>query len=205
MLHVERLKRYYGKLEQAKEAANIDYDQHEVVCITGYKGNINQRKSMQFELLFKAGDKIWKYLCKDIYDTTYFEEYCRSHPELKPLLQTKQISDKYIRELNKQPITEFQPGDKAYVNLRYVGYEKYIKFNLPDHEYTTYLLEIQYGDLSSHDTEINVRIILQNKQLKVKHQWVEHFGCYKYVYTDRNMKLVDNIYLQSNPQVRIQL
>ena len=205
VLHVERLKRFYGTTEQAKEAANIDYDQHEVTCITGYRGDINQRKSMQFEIQFNAGDKIWKYFCKDIYETTYFEEYCRQHPELKPLLQTKQASEKYMRELNKQPIEEFHPGDTAYVNLRYVGYEKYMQFNLPNHEYMTYLMEIKYGALFNNGCDIEVTITLPKKRIKVKHQWVELYGCYKQVNTHMNMVLIDAEFIQTHPEVKIKL
>ena len=192
-------------MEQAKKAANIDYDQYEVERILGYRGDISQRKSMQFELLFKAGDRVWKYFCKDIYETTYFEDYCKLHPELLPLLQSKKLYDIFLQQLNKSEIKDFVPGDRAYMNLRYIGYEKYNSFNLPDHEHNTYLMEIQYGALSKKNTEINVKVLLLNKILKVKHQFVFHYGCHRNIHTDRNQILVDEAFLQAHPAVKIKL
>jgi hypothetical protein len=194
---VERLKRFYGTLEEAKEAANIDYDQYEVDCILGYRGDPSRRSSMEFELLFKAGDTLWKRYCRDIYDTIYFEDFCRSRPELLPLLTTHALHVKAMATLNKTPITEVVPGDICYLNMRFYGYEKYKNFNLPNFERIIYVTKITYGNYYKNNTEIDVHVPLFKQKLKAKHEFVIMYGNYKNVNTQNNMRLVDESMLAS--------
>jgi hypothetical protein len=200
VLHVERLKRFYGDMDQAK-SANVDYDQHEVDTILGYTGDPTNRSSMEFEILFRAGDSLWKKYCRDIYDTTYFEDFCRSHPELSPLLTTKAIHLKDMARINKSPIVEVKPNDIAYMNLRFYGYEKYKSFHLPNHERITYVIKIIYGELSTNQCDISVRIPLLKKCFIAKHQFVLMFGCYKSV--ESNIVLVDETFLLKNTAATI--
>jgi hypothetical protein len=205
VLHVERLKRYVGTEEQAKEAANIDYDQYEVDRIIGYTGDTSRRTEMKFEILFKAGDSIWKTYCRDIYDTTYFEDFCRSRPELLPLLTTVSISNKRIAEINKTPITEFTIGEEAYMNLRFFGYEKYKSFQLPNHERITYITRITYGNLSKNKCDININIHMFKKKYLVKHEFIIMYGNYKKIDTQNNMVLVDDEFILSHPTVSLRV
>jgi hypothetical protein len=205
VLHVERLKRYVGTEEQAKNAANIDYDQYEVDRIIGYTGDTSRRSEMQFELLFKAGDTLWKSYCKDIFDTTYFEDFCRSRPELLPLLTTVAVFNKNIAEINKTPITEFTTGDEAYMNLRFFGYKKYKSFGLPNHERIIYITRITYGNMSKNKCDTNINIPIFKKKYLVKHEFVVMFGNYKAVDTQKNMVLIDEDYLLTHPSVSLSI
>jgi putative transposase len=205
VLHVERLKRYVGTEKQAKNAANIDYDQYEVDRIIGYTGDTSRRSEMQFELLFKAGDTLWKTYCKDIFDTTYFEDFCRSRPELLPLLTTVAVFNKNIAEINKTPITEFTTGDEAYMNLRFFGYKKYKSFGLPNHERIIYITRITYGNMSKNKCDININIPIFKKKYLVKHEFVVMFGNYKAVDTQKNMVLIDEDYLLTHPSVSLSI
>ena len=113
VLHVEKLKRYVGSHAQAKEAANAECDQYDVDCILGYRGDPSRRSDMEFELLFRAGDTLWKRYCKDIYVSVYFEEFCRARPKLRRLLTSESDSKAQTALINKTPITSFQSGDSA--------------------------------------------------------------------------------------------
>jgi hypothetical protein len=196
VLHVERLKRFYGDLVQAKNAANIDYDQYEVERILGYTGDPTSRASMEFEILFKAGDTLWKRYCRDIYDTTYFEEFCRARSELLPLLTTNAIYLKNIAKINRTPITEVVPDESCYMNMRFYGYAKYKSFNLPNHERIIYLTCIKYGKLSDNKCDINITVPLFKAKHVVKHQFVILYGNYKNIQFNNDIVLVDEVFLR---------
>jgi hypothetical protein len=202
-LHVENLKRYLGDAAQAKEAANIDYDQHEVDRILGYRGNPTRRSEMQFELLFRAGDTLWKYYCKDIYETLYFEEFCMSRPELRRLLTSESVSKAKASAINKAPIISIHTGDSAFMNLRFYGYDKYSTFGLPEHERLIYLVPITFGRHTANGKCITVHDEVLNYSFQAKHQTVIEYCSYRTVDEDKGMRLITLEDLVKWPSLRL--
>ena len=83
---------------------------------------------MSFNVLFDNEVFMWKNLDYDLFTTIPYENYCRSLPQLHPLLTT----------LSTYPYP-VAPGDTVYVDLRSYGYDWYSTLNLPDADYSTYV------------------------------------------------------------------
>jgi phospholipid-translocating ATPase len=190
VLHVELLKRFYGTEAEAKEAANIDQDQYEVECIIGYRGEPEKRSTMQFGLLFKAGDTVWKYYCKDISDTQYFETFCEARPELKRLLTTEAIAKAKTSAINKIPISDSLANASSFMNLRIYGYEKYSKLGLEDHDCRIYLVAITFGSVNAKKTRIWISDKKFKKKFQVDHATIIHYCAYDSVQQEKGMYFV---------------
>jgi hypothetical protein len=87
---------------------------------------------MEFLVEFADGDILWIPFSKDISDTTHFEDFCQSKPELKILLldakRAKELMSKIRLELNPK----LKVGHKAYTNLKFFGYTWFDAIGLPD-------------------------------------------------------------------------
>ena len=120
VVHIEDLKRFYENEQgDAKRAAMMALDLYEVEAIIGYRGEPSERRTLEFLVRYVDGDVFYRPYEPDIYKGKFFEDFCNSRPELVKLLQTKELSDKRIRELNKVPITHLSPGDRRFMNLRF--------------------------------------------------------------------------------------
>ena len=84
--YVGRLSLYTGSLDEALKAARSDTDQHLVERISGYRGDVDKRETMEFRVEFTDGMITWKRFEKDLTDTAQYESYCESLPQLRPLL-----------------------------------------------------------------------------------------------------------------------
>jgi hypothetical protein len=202
VMHVEDLKRYLGDEKQAKEAANIDYDQYEVDRILGYRGDPSRRSSMEFEILFRAGDTVWKSYCKDVYDTLFFEEFCNSRVELRRLLTTESVSRETMAAINKTPITEFKSGDAGYMNLRFYGYEKYSHFGLPDSDRLEYFVPISFGAYTSRGRCIWIYDEVLEHRFQAKHVTVIDYCSYSEVLESKGMFLITKDLLEKYPNLK---
>jgi hypothetical protein len=111
VFHVSRLKIFHGGAEEAKKVAMIDNNQFVINEFKAYRGDPKIRTSIEFEVLFEDGSLVWLPWSKDIFETIQYESYCRSRPELYPLIFDAKTSLKRISELNKTPITEVNPGE----------------------------------------------------------------------------------------------
>jgi hypothetical protein len=74
---VERLKMFHGNADEAYKAAMLDNDQFVVDRIIAYRGDPDQRTTMEFEVRFADGTVVWKTWDKDLNQTQAFEEYVR--------------------------------------------------------------------------------------------------------------------------------
>ena len=130
--HIENLKLFYGTKEEALELAMLDAEQHWVKRILKYHGFPEIRTTMEFLVEFADGDILWIPFSKDISDTTHFEDFCQSKPELKILLldakRAKALMSKIRLELNPK----LKVGHKAYMNLKFFGYTWFDAIGLPD-------------------------------------------------------------------------
>jgi hypothetical protein len=184
--HVTRLKLFTGSREEAVRVAMIDNDQYTVVRFKAYRGDPLVRTTMEFEVLFADGSAVWLPWSKDLFDTVQYEEFCRSRPELSPLLYSAKDAADRIKQINKTAITEVQPGDMVYVDLRSYGASWYGSLPLPDRDHTRYLLEYRYGDFKNRArTKIEVRCPLLKETWIVDHDFVRRYG------STREMEPVD--------------
>ena len=80
-----RVKIFHGTLEDAKRAAEEDFDQSQVRAITAWKGNPLVKTTMSFRVEFADGDVIWLPYSKDLDETEAFGCYTASLPALQHL------------------------------------------------------------------------------------------------------------------------
>ena len=131
-LHTDNLQPFFGDAAAALDAALRDNNQHHIQRIITFKGDPFRRHSTSFQVEFADGDIIWKNYDKDLSDTSHFEEFCRSHQYLWPLVFPLQIdADKRNREIIKSPIT-YNNGDSIFVNLFAWTADKFHSYDLPD-------------------------------------------------------------------------
>ena len=74
---VTRVKIFHGSLEDAKKAAEEDYDQSQVKAITAWKGDPMVKTTMSFRVEFADGDVVWLPYSKDLDETQAFGDYTK--------------------------------------------------------------------------------------------------------------------------------
>lgn len=206
--HVTRLKLYHGTLEEAKRVALLDNDQYVILKFTAYRGNPLQRTNVEFEIMFGDGSLVWLPWSKDLFDTIQYEEFCRSRPELFPLLFDVKTAMQKIRELNKAPITEVTPGDIAYVDLRCYGATWYASLPLPDLYHKYYVLEYKYTRwMGRQHLKIEAHCPVFKETFVVDHVFVRSYGSASLLTNpilpenEGKVVLIDEDFLQLYPQL----
>ena len=178
--HVTRLKLFTGSREDAVRVAMVDNDQYTIVRFKAYRGDPLVRTTMEFEVQFADGSLVWLPWSKDLFDAVQYEEFCRSSPELTPLLYSAKDAADKIKQVNKTAITEVKPGDIVFVDLRSYGATWYSSLPLPDRDHTRYLLEYRYGDFKNKArTRIEVRCPLFKETWVVNHDFVRRYGAFR--------------------------
>ena len=133
ILHVSRLKPFFGSLQDAIELAKLDHNQYEIISFNWYRGNPHVRTSMEFSVTFEDGTITMPY-STDLADSQQFHEYVHLVPALFPLRYTAIEAKKVVAKLSKLTITTVSIGDLAFLNLRYFDGETSAWFdslNLP--------------------------------------------------------------------------
>jgi hypothetical protein len=131
---VENLKLCHGSPDQAMDAARCDIDQYAIEAVILYRGDPLQRTTTSFLVHFADGDKVWLPWSFDISSTQAFEVFCQSRSELYLLLYSAKEAKRIYAAINKQSITEVKPGDVAYADLRWYGYDWYSGLGLPNYD-----------------------------------------------------------------------
>jgi hypothetical protein len=171
------LKIFHGGTEEAKRIAMVDNNQFTIAEFKAYRGDPKVRTSIEFEILFEDGSLVWLPWSKDLFETVQYETYCRSRPELYPLIFDAKTATKRISELNSTPIIEAQPGDTVLVDLRCYGAGWYDTSDLEDKHRTSYLLEYQYVKWKSNKhLKIQVYCPIFNETFIVDHVFVKLYG-----------------------------
>ena len=123
VLHVSRLKPFFGSFDEAVEIARHDQHQYFIVSFNYFSGNPHVRTSMVFNVTFQDGTITMPYSV-DLAETQQFESYVSAHPILYPLRFTAKVASRNIRDINSLVITEYQPGSKAFLDLRFYDGQK---------------------------------------------------------------------------------
>ena len=193
--HCTRVKPFIGSPEEAKEAALRDADQYYIDEFIAYKGDPLVRSSMIFYIKFADGCYHWMPWSKDLFDTQQYELFCNSHPELSPLVLMHKESLTIQRAINKTPIRSVEPGNNIYMDLRAIGAGLYESLDLPDSDFTRYVVLLEYtGWQNVEHTRINCIIpalqIQWSGRSAVNHTFVQWWGACKEV--SENMIFLNN-------------
>jgi len=196
VFHVSRLKIFHGSLESAKNTAMIDNNQYVINEFKAFRGNPKTRTTMEFEVLFEDGSLVWLPWSKDLFNTVQYEAYCRSRPELYPLIYDAKIAGKRIKELNASPITEVKPGDTVLVDIRSYGAGWYDSLSLEDKHHINYLVEYRYVKWKSNrHLKIEAICSLFGETFVVDHAFVKFYGSWTeddWVSSGLNLKIIDD-------------
>jgi len=203
--HVTRLKIFHGSLEDAKRVAMIDNDQYVMQRFITYRGNPEIRTTVEFEIEFADGTIVWLPWSKDLFDSVQYEDFCRSKPELYPLLYEAKTSAAKKKDLNKLPITEVEPGDIVLVDLRCYGATWYAALPLPDLFHKVYVVHYKYTSWSNRShTKINATCaVFKEKFDSLDHDFVKRYGSIKKGSTNNmeNISVIDDAMVKKYPQL----
>jgi hypothetical protein len=159
VFHSSRLKPFLGTLEQAKEAALRDTEQYEIAEFIAYRGDPLIRTSMIFYIRFSDGCHHWKEWSNDLFSTQQYETFCASIPQLFPLIYLSKVASTLIKEINSQPILTVSPGTTVYMDLRAIGAGWYESLNLPNSDFSVYVVPLSYtGWQNKQHTKIQATI-----------------------------------------------
>jgi hypothetical protein len=87
--HVSALKPYFGTKLMAKRAALLDHDQYFVTKVSQYIGDPVKRTGMEFLMTYADGTEQWNVFYHELTFVEAFRDYCKSLPELWPMLHTE--------------------------------------------------------------------------------------------------------------------
>jgi len=192
VFHVTRVKMFHGSLPEAKRMAMLDNDQYVITRFVAYRGDPDVRTTMEFEVLFEDGSLVWLPWSKDLFETSQYEDYCRSRSELFTLVHDVKTAAKLLQDLRKAPITEVEPGDIVYVDLRSYGAAWYATLPLPDLHHIQYVLEYKYVKwVGSTKRKIDARCDVFRERFDVDHVFVRRYGSQKVIVKSDMTVLID--------------
>jgi hypothetical protein len=201
IFHVTRLKIFHGTRDEAITAARIDNGQFVIREFRSYRGNPLIRTTVEFEVVFEDESIEWLVWCKDLFDTTHYEDFCRSRHELYPLLYSADHAKRELSALNKSPIVEVAPGDVVYVNLRSYGATWYKSLPLPDLFHRDYVLRYEYGRfIGRQHRKIIAECPLFNETFNVDHQFVFLWGR-QHEFDPEKHVLIDEAFVAQYPMI----
>lgn len=174
--HVSTLKPFRGDLDTATALAHADRDQYIVSAILGYRGEPLRRTSMEFYVRFADGEEIWIPWSNDIFDARPYEDFCRSHSELTPVLYRLSQANLWIRRTRAANIISVSPGKSVYIDLRAFGAEWYGALALPELHLRSYVVQCEYQEWIKPHKRIRLRCVILNRDLIVDNLFVTMYG-----------------------------
>ena len=161
VLHVERLKPFFGTYEDALLIARHDHHQYAITCFNFYRGNPFVRTSLIFNVTFEDGTIEMPY-GGDFINSQQFDYYILSQPELYPLRFPAKLAIREVRNLEKLAITSVMPNTEAFVNLRiYDGRTSmwYDSLNLPNPS-LPYIVRIYFTRWYNRNNHLEIEAIV---------------------------------------------
>lgn len=199
-VHVSRVKIFHGNRDEAFAMAQLDNDQYVIEKFLGYKGDPLERSNMDFLVRFADKSELWLPWSKDVSDTVQFETFCNANAELRILLLPANRVNRYLADINRQPITEVSPGDTVYVDLRTYQAAWYDELPFSDKYTRKYVLEYKYLRMKYNDTRVLMYCPVFNEEFWVKRDFVLRYGLIRE--KPANAILVDKAFADANPAVK---
>ena len=98
-------------------------------------------------------------------------------------------------------ITEVQPGDTVFVDLRFYNNLWYQSLQLPDPDFTIYVLKFTYRNWGrTHKTIYVSPDLIPAEVWKFTHMWVRRYGSI-FHFNDSTMVLIDEKFLLQYPLI----
>lgn len=184
--HVSTLKPFRGDKDTAIALAHADRDQYLISAILGYRGDPLRRTSMEFYVRFADGEELWIPWSNDLFDSAPYEDYCRLHRELIPLVYRLPQASAWIRRIKNANITAVSPGKLAYVDLRAFGAEWFEALALPELHLRIYFVQCEYREWIKPQKKIRLRCVMLNRDIIVDNMFVTMYGSIESINPERN-------------------
>ena len=160
VLHVSRVKPFFGSREDAIKVAMTDKDQYRIVSIDWCEGNPHVRTSMVFGITWEDGFQAIKYNA-DLATSQQFKDYVCGRAYLFPLRFTSKQAEKEIRAINKDGITSVGLQQEVYLNLRYfdgINSSWYDSLGLPQREKDYVARGKVISWVNENQTKVRIRV-----------------------------------------------
>ena len=205
-LHVSQLKMFYGTREQGVEMAMLDADRYLVSRILAWRGTVKERAYMWFYVEFADGEKKWLPWSRDLDGTQAYGDYVLSEHPLYALRFKAAQAPRERVSLNRHDITEVQPGDTIFIDLRRWGECWYDQLKLPDsYAYRHVVAGVYTRWVTDRKDNINrkqikLRVDLFDEDLIFDHYDVQCWGR-RTEFVPSEMLLVDAALTRQHPSV----
>ena len=137
--------------------AQVDYQQFIVTAITAYRGDPAARSKIKVLITYEDGTVSWKSWDRDLFKAMPYEDYCRSVPQLFPMVFDVELARQQIAATNQTSIQTVRPGLIEYMDLRWYSFDWYATLGLPNEDTTIYVPQYQYGQQQTEDHSSQVR------------------------------------------------
>lgn len=194
---------YDGTRQEAFELSMHDKNEYVIERFCRFRGNPETRTTIEFDVLFSDGSRMWLPWSPSLFQTIPYEIFCRSDPMLTPLLESAADGRQRIADLKRQPITLVQPQDHVFVNLRYYSHTWYKELDsLGDRYDVAYLVPCRYGRLLNKNRKIELLDDVFGNRFVVDNAFVHHYGwCTDLATHVGPYTLVDKAFKLSHPQL----
>ena len=213
--HVDRLSLFSGSAKAAFDLAMRDKNQHLVERFLAYRGDVNKRTTMEFLISYTDDPvPVWRTWDNDISDTAPFESFCKSLPQLEPLLSTADTASATAATLRKQrtDVTHHE-GDIIFVDLRsrdIYDHEWYNSINIDDKDIVPRYNRMRVGRSVPRQRGITTgtRVELFDDVFDLVHRVDSHFLRYNGTLTTENdlpngSEVVTRAFATAHPYVPI--
>ena len=200
VFHIDRVKPFYGSDEQATTLAQVDYQQFIITAITAYRGDPTTRSKMEFLITYEDGTISWKSWDRDLFKSMPYEDYCRSVPQLFPMIFNVEMARQQIKDINSTPIQAVRPGLIGYMDLRWYSFDWYATLGLPNEDTTIYVLQYQYGQwVGNAEKKIRLKFDITGEEHIFSHYTTREWGSYTTLVPP--MVLCDRAFIRDYPQI----
>jgi hypothetical protein len=204
VLHVSRVKPFFGSREDALKVAKLDKNQYFINSFNFYSGNSHSRQTRNFNVTFEDGT-INMPFSRDLADSQQYAEYALSIKSLLPLrYNTAKEAYHAIAQMNKLAITSFSPGDTLFLDLRYFDGVKLAWFDslrLPVRGSTYVLHTTCLAWPGPRHNLLSISVQLLNHPCQLKYSNVEMFAYSQQEFQEAHLILVDQLLLQEFPGI----
>jgi len=199
---VERLTIFVGSRDEALKLAMEDVNQFEVDEILAWRGDPSLRTTMEFEVKFKDGDIMWKPWDLDLSSCQPFEEYCRRNKELYLLLYTTDQVSRAAAAITSMAITDVQPGDTIFVDLRYFGTYVYDNLlDLPDKYHIKYVVRVIFTKWTGRTRKkLDAQVPLFRRTFEFNNLFVHYYAHQRTI--EQGMVEITTDFLETYPDIR---
>ena len=179
-----------------------DVNQFEVDEILAWRGDPSLRTTMEFEVKFKDGDIMWKPWDLDLSSCQPFEEYCRRNKELYLLLYTTDQVSRAAAAITSMAITDVQPGDTIFVDLRYFGTYVYDNLlDLPDKYHIKYVVRVVFTKWTGRThKKLDAQVPLFRRTFEFNNLFVHYYAHQRTI--EQGMVEITTDFLETYPDIR---